>query len=46
MYHPTDSEPEVQAIGGEALKGSGFEGEMPEPEFESDARSPEEGLPR
>ncbi len=46
MYLPTDSEPEIQTIGGDPLNGSGFEGETPEPEFESDARSAEEGLHR
>jgi len=46
MYLPADSEPEIQTIGGDPLKGSGFEGETPEPAFESDARAAEEGLPR
>ena len=46
MYIPTDSETEIQEVGGGPLEGSGFEGETPEPEFESDARSAEEGLPR
>jgi hypothetical protein len=43
MYLPTDFEPEIQAIGGDPLKGSGFEGETPEQEFESDAPAAEEG---
>ena len=46
MYIPTDSEAEIQAVGGDPLEGSGFERESPEPEFESDARSAEEGLLR
>ena len=46
MYPPTDSEPEILTIGGDPLKGSGFEGETPEPGFGSDARSAEEGLHR
>ena len=46
MYLPTDSRSEFQAIGGESLKGSGLEGETPDPEFEIDARSAEEDLLR
>lgn len=46
MYHPADSESEIQKIGGDPLKGFGFECETPEPEFVSDARSAEEGLLR
>jgi hypothetical protein len=46
MYIPTDSEPEIQTIGGDPLKGSGFEGETPESAFESDTRAAEEGLHR
>lgn len=44
MYLPTDSESEIQKIGGDPLEGSGFESETPEPEFDSDARSAEAGL--
>ena len=43
MYLPTDSEPEIQKIGGDLLKGSGFEGETPGPEFEIAADAAEEG---
>ena len=46
MYLPTDSEPEIQKTGGDPLEGSGFESESPEPAFESDAHSAEEGLLR
>lgn len=46
MYLPVDSESEVEEIGGDPLKGSGFEGETPDPEFEIGARSAEEGLLR
>jgi hypothetical protein len=46
MYLPTDSESEIQGIGGDPLNGSGFESETPESEFQSDARSAEESLPR
>ena len=46
MYLPADFESDIQQIGGDPLKGSGFERETPEPEFESDARSAEEGVLR
>jgi hypothetical protein len=46
MYHPTDSESEIQEIGGDPLEGSGFESETPDPEFETSAHSAEEGLLR
>lgn len=43
MYLPVDSESEVEEIGGDPLKGSGFEGETPGPEFEIAADAAEEG---
>lgn len=43
MFLPTDFEPEIQAIGGEPLDGSGFESETPDSEFEMAAHSAEEG---
>ena len=46
MFIPTDSESEIQKTGGDPLEGSGFERESPEPKFESDARSAEEGILR
>ena len=46
MYTPTDFESENQEIGGDPLQGSGFENEAPDPEFEPDAHSAEEGLLR
>jgi hypothetical protein len=46
MYLPTDFESEIEKIGGEPLKGSGFEAETPDPKFESGAHSAEEGLLR
>jgi hypothetical protein len=42
MFLPTDFESEIQAVGGEPLKGSGFEAETPDPEFEIGAHSAEE----
>lgn len=44
MYLLIDTESEIQAIGGDPLEGSGFERETPDPEFEIDAHSAEEGL--
>jgi len=46
MYIPTDSEAEIQEVGGDPLDGSGFESETPDPEFEIDAHPAEEGLLR
>lgn len=46
MHLSSDFESEIQAIGGESLKGSGFESETPDPEFEIAAHSPGEGLLR
>jgi hypothetical protein len=40
------SEPEFQEIGGEPLRGSGFETEDLATEFFFDERSAEEGVPR
>ena len=34
MNLPNTSEPEIQALGGEPLEGSGFEGEKPSSAFE------------
>lgn len=44
MYSPNPLEPEMGESGGETLEGSGFEGENPEPGFESNERSALEGL--
>jgi hypothetical protein len=44
MYLPTDSESEIEKIGGDPLNGSGFESEKPDLEFESDALSSEEDI--
>jgi hypothetical protein len=46
MYLLMDSESGVEEIGGDPLKGSGFESETPDPEFESGAHSAEEDLLR
>lgn len=46
MYLPTDFESEIQNIGGDPLRGSGFEAETPDPAFEVAADSAEEGLLR
>ena len=46
MLTPTDSETEIQEVGGEPLRGSGFEGETSDPEFEFGAHSAEEDLLR
>lgn len=44
MYPTRTSEPEIREIGGEPLKGSGFETEDQATSFESWARSAEEGI--
>jgi hypothetical protein len=46
MYLPTDSESEIEKIGGDLLESSGFESETPDPEFEFGAHSAEEDLLR
>jgi hypothetical protein len=46
MYFPTDPTSEIPEVGGDPLEGSGFENEAPDPQFESDSHSAEEGLLR
>ncbi len=38
---PKDADLTLNALGGEALSDSGFENEIPEPEFAQDDREPE-----
>ena len=42
MYSPKPSEFEIQDVGGEPLKGSGFEAEDPATGFQSDERFAQE----
>ena len=46
MYPTKTSEPEIREIGGEPLKGSGFETEDPSTEFDLDKPSAEEDIPQ
>jgi hypothetical protein len=44
MYSPKTSEPEIQEICDEPLRGSGFETEEPETVFDLHERAVEEGF--